>query len=230
MKSERVKTGIKNFDKLVKGFRKNSVNLIAGGAGSGKTIFGLQFLMEGLKDGEGAIYLTFDGKREEVYADMLTIGLDFEKYEKKGRFAFIETPPEQVKRWINEGGGEIEEIINDVKATRIVVDNIESFALLYPNELAKKEAAISLFGILKGLGCTSVITVEALEGDGPSTHLELETEVDSIILLYHIREKGVRKRGIEFLKMRGTKTPEKTLALEITPKGLQINLKKTLEL
>src|SRR3989344_1229771 len=79
----RIKTGIENLDNLVEGgFEKNSTNLLVGGSGSGKTILAIQFLMEGMKHGEKALYVTFEEKKDEFFRNMLKLGLDLNYYEK----------------------------------------------------------------------------------------------------------------------------------------------------
>ena len=66
-KEKRIPTGIKNFDQLIeKGFEKNSINMLVGGAGSGKSIFATQFLIEGMKKGEKCLYVTFEEKKREI--------------------------------------------------------------------------------------------------------------------------------------------------------------------
>ena len=90
MAIKRVPTGIPKLNSLVSGgFKKESVNLVTGGPGSGKTIFATQFIMEGLKKGETGIYITFEEKKKKFYEDMLVFGWDLEKYEKKKKFAFV---------------------------------------------------------------------------------------------------------------------------------------------
>ncbi|MBI4448220.1 hypothetical protein HY643_04515 [Candidatus Woesearchaeota archaeon] len=227
-KIRRISTGIKDMDKLIEGgFKKNSVNLIAGGAGSGKTIFAIQFLVEGIRNKEPGIYITFEEKKEKIYEDMLyCFGWDLAKYEKEGLFVFLEYTPEQVKRVLIEGGGTIDNLITRTKATRMVIDSITSFALLYKDELTKKEASLALFELIDKWGCTAVLTSqEHTLGDG-SISSALEFEVDSIILLYHIKEKIGRVRSLEILKMRGTKHPHKTFYFDINKGGIVVNPKK----
>ena len=63
--NEKITSGIPNFDKLVEGgFEVNSTNLIVGGSGSGKSIFATQFLIEGMKNGEKTLYVTFEEKKK----------------------------------------------------------------------------------------------------------------------------------------------------------------------
>ena len=223
IKFERVPTHIPGFDKLVDGgFKNGSINLIIGGAGSGKTIFSVAYLVNGiLKHKEPGLYITFEEKREELYENMSEFGWDLAKLEKDKMFIFLEYSPERVKRLLVEGGGLIENIITKYKIKRLVIDSITSFVLLYQDELMKKEASLSLFSLLRSWDCTTLLTsekyivnMEKVESGG------LEFEVDSIILMYHIKEHGIRKRAMEVLKMRGTKHAIKTLKMEINDKGV----------
>lgn len=227
MAVKRITTGIPNLDSLLKGgFKKNSVNLVAGGAGTGKTIFATQFIVEGIKKNEIGIYITFEEKKKKFYEDMLGFGWDLEKYEKQNKFVFLEYTPEQVKKVLTEGGGIVEAIIEKSKAGRIVIDSITSFALLYEDELTKKEAALSLFELINKWDCTGILTSQDESRDGHTITAALEFEVDGIILLYHFKKRGIRRRALEILKMRGTKIPEKTFALEISSRGIIINPRK----
>jgi len=227
MSTKRISTGIPNLDPLIGGgFKKNSVNLVAGCAGSGKTIFAMQFIMEGLKKGEAGVYITFEEKKKKFYDDMDGFGWDLEKYEESGKFVFLEYTPEQVKKILTEGGGIVEAVIEETDAKRIVIDSITSFALLYEDELTKKEASLALFELIDKWNCTGILTSEDESRDDHTISAALEFEVDGIILLYHVKQKGIRRRAIEILKMRGTKIPEKTFALEITNKGIVIDPKK----
>jgi len=221
----RVPSGISGFDELVEGgFEKNSINLVVGDSGSGKTIFALQFLIEGLRRGESCLYITFEEKKEEFYSNMLDFGWDMEEYEKKGKFFFLEYNPEKVKAMIEEGGGEIESIVIKQHISRIVIDSVTSFALLFEDELQRREAALSLFDIIRKWDCTSILTLQEnplyrKEG-GPSS---LEFEADSIILIYFIRERKERQRFVEVLKMRGTRHSTKIHPLKFSDKGLYVS-------
>lgn len=228
--NKRIPTGISNLDPLIEGgFKRNSVNLVAGGAGSGKTIFAMQFIMDGLKKGEPGIFITFEEKKKKFYEDMLEFGWDLQRYEEQNKFVFLEYTPEQVKKILTEGGGIVEAILEKIKARRIVIDSITSFSLLYEDELTKKEAALSLFELIDKWNCTGILTSQDEARDGHTITAAMEFEVDGIIVLYHVKKKGIRRRAIEILKMRGTKIPEKTVALDITDKGIKINPNKIMD-
>lgn len=222
MAEQRIPTFIKEFDGLIEGgFKEKSINLIVGGAGTGKTIFAIQFLVNGVKNsGEAGLYITFEERKDKLYSDMKSLGWDMEKLEKEGKFFFLHYSPEQVKKVLIEGGGIIENIIMKTKAKRIVIDSITSFALLYKDELTRKEAAMSLFELINNWGCTAVLTAQQNSSGEEMFSATLEFEVDSLVRLYAAKIKGTRKRAFEIIKMRGTKHPLKTMAFDITEKGL----------
>lgn len=224
---ERVATGIKNFDTLVEGgFERNTTNLLVGGPGSGKSIFALQCLMNNARKGEKCLYVTFEEKKSQIYENMEEFGWDLQELEKKGVLTFLEYTPEKVKVMLEEGGGTIENNIITNKITLLVIDSITSFVLLFRDELAKREATLSLFKMISKWNCTSILT---LEEDPKQTEKEeiraLEFESDSITLLYLIRSKKERKRYIEVLKMRGTNHSKNTYEFVIDSEGIDVKTK-----
>lgn len=225
----RIPTGIFGFDGMIEGgFQEKSINMVAGGAGSGKTIFAIQFLLNGvLKYNEPGIFITFEEEREQIFKNMLRFGWDLEELERTKKLIIMRYSPEQVRELLAKGGGSIEETIERIGAKRIAIDSIKSFELLYENELTKKEASFLLFKLIRKWGCTALFTSEdeSLTVE-ESISTELEFEVDSVILLYNIREKGIRKRAIEVLKMRGTDHKTGIYGMEITNKGIKTNPKK----
>ncbi len=221
---ERAPTGIPGLDEVMAGgFEKGSYNLIAGGAGSGKSIFSMQFLVTGIeKFNEPGIYVTFEEKKENVYKHMLEFGWDLEKYEKSGKFAFVEYTPEQVKKMLDEGGGLIESLINKIKAKRIVIDSITAFGLLFRDELSRRQAILSLIDLMRKWNSTALLTAEFEPNVEKPSSASIEFEVDSIILLYYPREGDTRKRALEILKMRGTEHSKKIFPLRIGQNGITI--------
>lgn len=218
--------GISGFDKMTNGgFEKKSMNLIAGGSGSGKTMFALQFLIEGVKKGEQVLYITFEEDKKEFYENMKTSGWDLEKLEKSGKFIFLEYSPEKVKMMLDEGGGTIESTVLKHQIKRLVIDSITSFSLLFEDDLSKRQANLGLFDIIKKWNCTTLLTVQ----DDPLNKKNrgissIEFEVDSITLLYFVHIKNKRERFMEVLKMRGTNHSKDIYSFDIK-NGIKIGKK-----
>lgn len=221
--SDKVPTGIKVFDLITKGgFEKNSSNLIVGDTGSGKTIFGVQFLIEGIKNNENCLYLTFEEQKETFYQNMKELGWDLDELEKKGKFFFLEYNPKKVRDMLEEGGGFVENLIIRKKITRMIIDSITSFVILFEREIEKRETVLSLFNMLRKWNCTTLLIYEGnpLKKELDSDVLEFES--DSIIFLYFIRRKRERNRFLEVIKMRGSKHSKKIYPFEID-EGIKIN-------
>jgi len=204
--SKRVSSGIKNLNSIIEGgFEKNSTNLVVGGSGSGKSIFALQFLMEGIKKGETVLYIAFEEEKSDFYANMLRFGWDLAKLEKSEKFFFLSYTPEKIKTMLEEGGGDIETIVLGKKIQRIAMDSITTFVMLFDNDVEMRAKALALFSLLKSWTCTSLLIYERdplIDKRGSSRILEFEA--DSLIFLYFTRIKRKRERFLEVYKMRGT--------------------------
>ncbi|MEM3074448.1 MAG: ATPase domain-containing protein [Candidatus Pacearchaeota archaeon] len=229
-KLKRVSSGIKKFDKMTSGgFEENSTNLVIGGDGSGKTIFAMSFLIEGIKRGENVLYINFEESKENFFRNMLGLGWDLSKFESSGRFTFLEYSPEKIKMMIDEGGGVVEEIILKNKIKRLVIDSLTSFLILFPSKQLKRQAISSLFNLIEKWDCTSILTLQEFSEEIKNKRdSEAESQADSIILLYLIKVKNERKRFIEVLKMRGTRHSTGTYEFKIK-KGIEIGNKKIIK-
>jgi KaiC/GvpD/RAD55 family RecA-like ATPase len=85
-KLERVKTGIKGLDELLLGgFPKESITLISGPPGSGKSIFCYQFIAKGIEEGDKCLYLTLDKKIEGLLVQAAELGITFDSAIEKGK-------------------------------------------------------------------------------------------------------------------------------------------------
>jgi len=227
---DKAKTGINTFDKMIGGgFERESINLIAGSSGSGKTIFALEFLIEGMKKGEKGLYVTFEEKKEDFYRNMKKFGWDLEKFEKSGKFIFLEYSPEKVKMMLDEGGGTIESIVIKEEIKRMVIDSITSFSLLFEDELSKRQSTLGLFDIIRKWNCTTLFTVQYTPSEKKDKGISsIEFEADSITILYYINIKNKRQRFLEILKMRGTNQSKEIKTFKIR-KGIKIGKKANLK-
>lgn len=230
-KSLRIPSGINGFDQLISGgFMLNSINLLSGGPGTGKTIFALQYIIDGiLLFNETGIFISFDEKKENVYENVRSLGWDLESFEKQGKFHFVEYSPEQLIKILHEGGGLLDNLMSKTNAKRLVIDSISTFLLINKSEFGRRELLKDFFKLLRRWDVTALLTNEYSPMHGDEINKETKSiffEVDSMVQLHYIHERlgAERKRFIEVYKMRGTNHITRAVPYKITSKGIQVFL------
>src|SRR2546421_10364030 len=88
---EKLRTGIGSFDVIAKGgLPRNRTTLLSGTAGSGKTVFAMQFLAAGIRDAnQHGVFVTFEESAADIRKNMRSFGWDLEAWEREGQLAFV---------------------------------------------------------------------------------------------------------------------------------------------
>lgn len=220
----RIPTGIPGLDDMVEGgFEKGSISILAGEAGTGKSIFSLQFLYNGaIKYGHTCLYITFEEKKERIKEHMLRFGMNFDELEEKKKMFIYEYSPQEVDKFVNDGGA-IEKLIRNNGIDRLVLDSVTSYAVLYENEQKRRAAVVRLLDTIKKWGCTSLLpsessTISAL-GE-VRAKFGIEYLADSLLAIYSIRKGDIREMALEVVKMRGTAHSRRLAPMKITKEGI----------
>jgi circadian clock protein KaiC len=224
--SSRARTGVKGFDELIEGgFERESIVLVVGASGTGKTILSMQFLYRGVVDyNEPGVFLSFEEESASLYGQATQFGWDFKSLEEKGLFRLLVFKPHQVTKILEEGGGQIRDALAEVGAKRVVVDSITAYGLLFHDEYKRREKVLEFFNLLRKWGVTSLVICE----DSPKDIEEEEGSIgyisDAIVSLYyeHDSEKGIRIHSLEIVKMRGTKHTNKVCAMNFEKEGITV--------
>lgn len=125
--NERAATGIPEFDKLVEnGLPRGSTVLITGAPGTGKSIFGIQYLCNGIKQGENGIYVYAESHLESLKKQAKTMGYDLDQLEQDGKLVLINIPLSKKKFDILYA---IQESRDKISAKRLVFDSLATFAV-----------------------------------------------------------------------------------------------------
>jgi len=123
MKINRISTGIPGLDELIGGgLPETSCTLIYGGPGTGKTIFGLQYLFNGAQKDENGLYISFEESPKSLISDAELLGMDLEKLcnENKIKIAFID------EKEISKIMEKIKELVDEYKVKRTSVDSLST--------------------------------------------------------------------------------------------------------
>lgn len=221
---DRAQTGIPGLDPVIQGgLRRNTVTLVAGGPGSGKTTLGIQYLINGIDTfKENGIYITFEQTRKDIYNIFDQNGWDLLKLEKENKLQILRLTPEQTLKILEAGGGTLRDAVESIHASRIVIDSISDLLMLFKADFSRRKFLIDLFELMNKLECTTVVIAE--QETDPLKHASQVTEyqVDGVILLYNERIGDIRQRGLEIFKMRGTKHAGRIFPMKLSNQGVSI--------
>jgi circadian clock protein KaiC len=204
-------SGIQGLDEITGGgLPRGRPTLVCGGAGCGKTLFAMEFLVRGATEyGEPGVFMAFEETSEELAANVASLGFDVKKLERQKKLAIDYV---RVERSEIEETGEydleglfvrLQHAIETVGAKRVVLDTIESLFAGLPNPLVLRSELRRLFRWLKDRGMTVVITGE--KGEGTLTRQGLEEYVsDCVIFLDHRVTEQTSTRRLRVVKFRGS--------------------------
>jgi len=233
----RIPTGIRGLDELLLGgIPKESITLVSGPPGSGKSILCYQFLMKGIEQGEKCLYLTLDKKIETHLVQALELGLNFQPAIDKGQVKFI---------FLNINKKLIyETMVNEILSgnyQRIVLDSITPLSEMpiYVNNkefsseidnIDHEELSLGAFPIrrlhlhyimnaLETSKTTSIVTSELSPGSNTYSRDGLsEFLADGVVVLS--LDPTMDRRKLTVMKMRSTKHTLKSQNIEIGRGGI----------
>jgi circadian clock protein KaiC len=227
---DHIYTGVPGFDDLFEqGIPRGSSILVAGGAGSGKTIFCLQTIAYGCAHGEKCIYMSFEESEDRLKQHMRNFGWDPEPWIKKGLFVIKRLNAFDVARSVEallaKAQGELLIDFEGIpgllprgfKPDRVALDSLSAIAAAFAGKEETYRAYISqLFRLLEKLGATSFLISETEQV--PSIYSEKGVEeflADGVFVLYNLRKDNVRVNAIEVLKLRGAKHEKRVVPFNI---------------
>jgi KaiC/GvpD/RAD55 family RecA-like ATPase len=217
---ERVSSGIVGLDKhMGGGFVKNSINLVSGATGTGKTIFGLQYILNGLQKGENGVYISLEQEPEDIFADVEIFGWDFKKYINQKKCII-----EYLSVWnLEELPLIVMDRINEIKAKRFVLDTITLVCSELEPERMRSEMS-EFLNKLKHSGSTSLLICEIPENSKALSTFGIEEFlVDGIVVLNYLEfVAGGSPRSLIIRKMRRTKHGSDIYPFNITKKGIEL--------
>ena len=224
----RIQSGILGLDPLMEGgFVKGSTNLLAGQTGTGKTIFGIQYLLFGLREGESCVYISLEQSVEDIFSDMDKFGWRDEllSYISKGKLIIHYQHPSSIS--------ELKDITNNlvkrINAKRFVLDSLSIASMGWKeSSLDVGKIRASLFDYimsLKRFGTTSLLITEIQESDIKSlSRLGIEEFiVDGVIVLHYLEyAAGGTPRSLIIRKMRRTAHGSDVYPLDISNDGIKL--------
>ena len=236
---QRITTGISNLDGLIQGgFPKQSITLVSGSPGAGKSIFCFHFVYEGIKNNQKVLYLSLDKQEEGLIFQAKNLGFDFQEAIEQGtaKFRYLDINQKMIYESMSEEilQGDYDRIVLDsitpLSEMPMYIRNPEYTPPNYSIVNSKNNGSTNtpqrrhlryIMNALESSGATSIVTSElqlgssALSRDGISEFL-----ADGVITLSY--DTTMDRRKLSVIKMRNTKHSLKPQNMTITDNGISI--------
>jgi circadian clock protein KaiC len=210
---QKMATGIYGFDSISGGgVPEGRTTLVSGAAGSGKTVFAAQFLVEGIRSAdEPGVFVTFEESPTDICRNMLSFGWDIAQWERDEKWRFVNVSSQIREETVVAGqydlGGmiaRVENAVHQIGAKRVALDSLGAVFSRFDDHSLVRDNLFRLALALKEMGVTSILTAErANDGEGISRHGVEEYVADNVVILRNSMEGERRRRTIEILKFRG---------------------------
>ncbi|MFW9966733.1 MAG: ATPase domain-containing protein [Candidatus Thorarchaeota archaeon] len=233
---ERVKTGIPGLDELIEGgFPRGDTILIAGRAGTGKSIMANQFLYKGATEyNEPGVLVTLEESPLLIKRNMMRFGMDLDALVKEKKLAIVDLSPSKEVTPMKIGeypsfdlSGLEAIILNHVKklgAKRVVIDTLAILAYKFRSRDILREEFFKLAASITRAGTTLILTSEIPAHHDGLGVFDIEAFLASgVIVLYNeMISETSRSRSIEILKLRGSKHSSRIHSMRITDEGMRV--------
>ncbi len=220
-------TGIPGFDLIAQGgLPRGRTTLVAGTAGSAKTVFAAQFVAAGIMHfDEPGVFVTFEETPADIRENLLAFGWDLQRWEDEGKWAFVDASPipgdhvTEVGRY-DLGGllARLEHAVRKVGAVRVSLDSLGAILSQFTDRATVRNEMFRITRALREAGVTSVVTAEREREYGEVARFGVEEfVVDNAVLLRNVLDDEKRRRTMEILKFRGTSHQKGEWPFSIVP-------------
>jgi circadian clock protein KaiC len=220
--NERLPTGNDALDEMTGGgFFRDSIVLVSGATGTGKTLMVTEFVASGCEAGERCLLFAFEESRDQIFRNAAGWSRDFEKYEANGTLRLVATYPEVAS--LEDHLVEIKNEIETFKPTRFAIDSLSALERIGTDK-GFREFIIGLTSFVKAERVAGLLTstTSSLLGGSSITEGHISTLTDAIILLRYVELGSAVRRGLTVLKMRGSKHDHDIREFTIDGAGMHI--------
>jgi circadian clock protein KaiC len=226
---EKSPTGIVGVDEITSGgLPEGRPTLVCGGAGSGKTLLAMEFLVRGATQfNEPGVFMAFEETAEELTKNVASLGFNLDQLSAADKILIDHV---RVERSEIEETGEYDleglfirlgHAIDTIGAKRVVLDTIETLFVGLSNVMIVRAELRRLFRWLKDKGMTTIVTAE--QGTGTLTRQGLEEYVsDCVIFLDHRVSSQISTRRFRIVKYRGSTHGTNEFPFLIGEKGINV--------
>jgi circadian clock protein KaiC len=221
--ADRVTTGIAGLDVLLLGgLPRASATMVEGGTGTGKTLVGLHFLVEGARRGEPGILFTLEETPAQIREIAKAFGWDLARLEAQGLLLINYTSPVELvtDHFLDKALRQLAR----VGARRAVLDSLTGMSLGVASQRRFRELVYALTQHFRAVGVTPLMTMEVAEllGNAQLTGHGVSSIVDNLIGLRYVEVDGHLERAVFVLKARGIGHSSELRRFRIDDRGAHV--------
>ena len=219
---ERVGSGSDRLDEIAGGgFFHDSIILLSGATGTGKTLLATTFTAQGCRNGERTLFLAFEESRPQLLRNAQGWGMGFEPWEEDGLLRVACLYPESLG--LEEHMLQIREEIEDFEPKRLVIDSLSALERVGSIRVFR-EFVIGLSALVKSRNICTLLTstTPTLSGGESITEAHISTLTDAIILLRYVELGSRLRRGLTVIKMRGSAHEKDVFEYTIGGRGIEL--------
>jgi len=227
----KIRTMIEGFDDISHGgIPAERATLVSGTSGTGKTLFAVQFLYNGITffDDPG-VFVTFEESPEDIVKNAYSFGWDLQRMIDDGKLFILDASPDPEGQDV-VGNFDLSALIERIqyairkyKARRVSIDSVTAVFQQYDAAAVVRREIFRLVARLKQIGVTTVMTTERIDEYGPVARYGVEEFVsDNVVIVRNALEGERRRRTMEILKLRGTTHMKGEYPFTITNEGINI--------
>jgi circadian clock protein KaiC len=228
---QKIRTMIEGFDDISHGgLPIGRTTLVSGTSGTGKTLFAIQFIYNGIKYfNEAGVFVTFEESPNDIIKNACSFGWDLQHLIDEGKLFILDASPDPEGQEV-VGNFDLSALIERIqygirkyKAKRVSIDSVTAVFQQYEAASVVRREIFRLVARLKQVGATTIMTTERLEEYGPIARFGVEEFVsDNVAIVRNVLEGERRRRTIEILKLRGTTHMKGEYPFTMTSDGINI--------
>jgi len=219
---DRVSSGSPEIDDMTNGgFFRDSLLLISGPTGGGKTLLSTTFAADACRKGEKVLILAYEESHQQLLRNAQSWGVDFAAWEKEGLLRIVCQYPEAMG--VEDHLLNIRREIEDFEPRRLVVDSMSAMERV-ASLRTFREFIIGLTSYARAKDICSLFTstTPRLSGGDSITEAHISTITDVIILLRYVEIDGMMRRGLSVIKMRGSQHEKQIREYTIDGTGIHV--------
>lgn len=219
---DRISAGVPELDEMLggKGYYRGSTVLVSGTAGTGKTSLAASFVNAACRRGERCVYFAFEESESEIMRNMKSIGIDLQRWVKKGLLRFETSRPTMYGLEMHLVT--VHKSLEQYKPRNVVMDPITDFEAV-SSQRESKWMLLRIVDLLKSLGATAMFTsLTSEESPAGTTEVAISSLIDTWVLLRNIEQNGERNRALYMLKSRGMAHSNQVREFVLTDQGVKL--------